>query len=89
LTRDAGWTGALAREDIILQWREVAGAETAQHTRPLSLDDGRLTVECDSTAWAKQLTLMRAQIVSEITRRFPDAGVDAVRFIGPDVPSWK
>ena len=25
----------------------------------------------------------------EIVRRFPDAGVDAIRFIGPDVPSWK
>ena len=32
---------------------------------------------------------MRAQILSEIVRRYPEAGVDAVRFIGPDVPSWK
>ena len=48
-----------------------------------------LTVQADSTAWAKQLQLMRAHILSEIIRRFPEAGVEAIRFIGPDVPSWK
>ena len=30
-----------------------------------------------------------AGIVTEIVRRFPDAGVQTVRFVGPDVPSWK
>ena len=28
-------------------------------------------------------------IVTEIARRFPEAKVENVRFIGPDVPSWK
>jgi len=32
---------------------------------------------------------MRAHILTEITRRFPEAGVETIRFIGPDVPSWK
>ena len=67
----------------------VAGANTAQHTRPVAFADGTLTVQADSTAWAKQLQLMRSQILSEIVRRFPEAGVEAIRFIGPDVPSWK
>ena len=47
------------------------------------------TVQADSTAWARQLQNMRSQILTEIIRRFPDAGVESVRFIGPDVPSWK
>lgn len=89
LTRASGWEPQLARADIVRTWEEVAGAETAQHTRPVALDKGMLTVRADSTAWAKQLQLMRAQILSEIIRRFPEAGVDAIRFIGPDVPSWK
>ena len=89
LTRTAGWNSALAREDLVRTWDDVAGTETAQHTRPVALDAGMLTVQADSTAWAKQLQLMRAQILSEIIRRFPDAGVDSIRFIGPDVPSWK
>lgn len=89
LTREAGWNSQLAREDVVRAWDEVAGADTARHTRPVAFSEGTLTVQADSTAWAKQLQLMRAHILSEIVRRFPEAGVDAVRFIGPDVPSWK
>ena len=89
LTRASGWNSQLAREDLVLQWEQVAGAETAQHASPVALGDGVLTVQCDSTAWARQLTLMRATIVTEIVRRFPEAGVSSIRFVGPDVPSWK
>jgi predicted nucleic acid-binding Zn ribbon protein len=89
LTREAGWNPQLAREDVVRAWAEVAGEDTARHTRPVAFSEGSLTVRADSTAWAKQLQLMRAHILSEIVRRFPEAGVDAVRFIGPDVPSWK
>lgn len=89
LTRQAGWEPQLAREDVVRTWNEVAGENTAQHTRPVAFDRGILTVQADSTAWAKQLQLMRAHILSEIVRRYPEAGVESIRFIGPDVPSWK
>ncbi|TQJ30378.1 DUF721 domain-containing protein [Microbacterium sp. SLBN-146] len=89
LTREAGWDPQLAREDVVRAWDEVAGADTAQHTRPVAFQDGTLTVQADSTAWAKQLQLMRAHILSEIVRRYPEAGVKTIRFLGPDVPSWK
>jgi predicted nucleic acid-binding Zn ribbon protein len=89
LTRDAGWAPQIARADLARTWEVVAGVETARHTSPVALDAGLLTVQADSTAWAKQLQLMRAQVLSEIVRRFPEAGVESIRFIGPDVPSWK
>ncbi|QCQ17492.1 DUF721 domain-containing protein [Microbacterium sp. RG1] len=88
-TKQAGWDPLLARADLVRQWEVVAGEETARHTRPVGLDAGVLTVQCDSTAWAKQLRLMRTHIVTTIAQRFPDAGVQNVRFVGPDVPSWK
>lgn len=89
LTVEAGWSPHLAREDLVRQWAEVAGVDTAAHTRPIGLTDGTLAVQCDSTAWAKQLQLMRSHILTEIVQRFPDARVESIRFIGPDVPSWK
>ena len=89
LTRQSGWDSQLAREDLVLQWEEVTGAEAARHARPVALEGGLLTVQCDSTAWAKNLQLMRAEIVTQLMRRFPDANVQNVRFVGPDVPSWK
>lgn len=89
LTQDSGWDVHLAQEDVVLAWAEIAGAETAARTRPVAFREGTLTIQADSTAWAKQLTLLRAQILTEIMRRYPDAGVQTLRFIGPDVPSWK
>ncbi|MDQ1130011.1 DUF721 domain-containing protein [Microbacterium sp. SORGH_AS_0888] len=88
-TTEVGWEHELSREDLVRRWAEVAGAETAAHTHPVSLERGVLTVRCDSTAWAKQLRLMRAHIVTTIGERFSEAGVEDVRFVGPDVPSWK
>lgn len=89
LTREAGWGQRLSQEELVLRWAEVAGAETAVHTQPVSLADGILTIRCDSTAWAKQLQLMRAHILTRILSDHPEAGVTGLRFIGPDVPSWK
>lgn len=89
LTRESGWDGTLAREDLVLRWRDVAGEETAAHAEPIGMNDGTLLIRCDSTAWAKQLSLLRPQLLSSIVRAHPDAGVQALRFIGPDVPSWK
>nr|WP_223172421.1 DciA family protein [Microbacterium sp. NIBRBAC000506063] len=89
LTRSAGWDSVLAKEEVVLKWADLAGADVAQHSEPVSLERGLLTVRCDSTAWAKNLTYMRAVILTEIGKRYPDAGVENLRFIGPDVPSWK
>ena len=89
LTKDSGWEKTLAAEDLVRQWAELAGADTARHSEPVSLERGVLTVKCDSTAWAKNLQFMRGVIMTEISNRYPDAGVVNLRFIGPDVPSWK
>lgn len=84
-----GWSSPLARSELLASWAELVGPETAEHSTPLSIDEGVLTVSCASTAWATQLRLMRAQIVSRITERYPDAGIESVRFEGPGAPSWK
>ena len=88
LTRQAGWDHQLAQEDLLLKWEDVAGPDTAAHSEPVSLVDGTLTIRCDSTAWTKQLQFMRAQIMTQIQLRHPDARVQSIRFLGPDVPSW-
>ncbi len=89
LTKSSGWDGLIARENVVLRWPEIAGPDVAQHSEPVSLEHGMLTVRCDSTAWAKQLQYMRADILTRITTEHPDAAVENLRFIGPDVPSWK
>ncbi len=89
LAANMGWTSPLARSDLIASWAQIVGDDTAAHSTPVAIDEGVLTVSCDSTAWATQLRLMRVQVVTTIATRFPDAGIESVRFVGPNAPSWK
>ncbi|HWR85314.1 MAG TPA: DciA family protein [Rhodoglobus sp.] len=89
LTAQLGWRSPLAKSELIIEWPTIVGAETAQHAQPAGIEDGVLTVRCDSTAWAQQLRLMRSQVTTQIAKRFPDAGIESVTFLGPDAPSWK
>jgi predicted nucleic acid-binding Zn ribbon protein len=89
LTSRLGWNSSLAKADLLASWADLAGAETALHSEPVGIEDGVLVVRCDSTAWATQLRLMRGQITTSIAQRFPDAGIESVKFDGPNAPSWK
>jgi predicted nucleic acid-binding Zn ribbon protein len=89
LTARLGWSSPLARSELLASWIEIAGTETAEHSAPVGIEEGVLTVRCDSTAWATQLRMMRVQIMNRIVSRYPDAGIDSVRFEGPGAPSWK
>jgi predicted nucleic acid-binding Zn ribbon protein len=89
LAAKLGWNSPLAQADLLSSWADIAGEETAKHSTPIGMDDGLLTVRCDSTAWATQLRLMRVEIATKIAQRHPDAGIEQVRFEGPNAPSWK
>ncbi|WP_253259181.1 DUF721 domain-containing protein [Subtercola boreus] len=89
LTNELGWSGSLAKSDLMLAWSQIAGAETAEHSHPVGITDAVLSVQCDSTAWATQLRHMRTMIMTRIAQEYPDAGIESVRFLAPDAPSWK
>ena len=89
MTRSLGWTSPLARGELLTSWPELVGSDVAAHCEPAGIDEGVLTVQCDSTAWATQLRIMRAEILTTILRRYPDAQVTSIRFTGPGAPSWK
>lgn len=89
LTMQLGWNSPLAQSELLASWSELAGEETANHSTPAGIDDGVLTVHCESTAWATQLRMMRVEIMTHIATRYPDAGIQSIRFQGPNAPSWK
>ena len=68
------WAGSspLAQSDLLAPWAEIAGAETAEALRRRSAStSGVLTVQCESTAWATQLRLMRVEIMTRIVDAVP------------------
>ncbi|MFF2272619.1 DUF721 domain-containing protein [Agromyces sp. NPDC058136] len=89
LSAQLGWTGPLSQHDVLASWAEIVGEDTARHSEAIAIEGGVLQVRCESTAWATQLRLMRTQLVTEIMSRYPGAGVETIRFQGPDAPTWK
>jgi predicted nucleic acid-binding Zn ribbon protein len=89
LTEDLGWTPFLMESDIVGAWPEIVGAEVAARTTPVGVQDGILTVSCESTAWATQLRIMSSQILTKLLETFPESRISQVIFRGPNAPSWK
>jgi predicted nucleic acid-binding Zn ribbon protein len=83
--RSKGWAVHIARATIMDNWSSVVGEDVAAHTMPEIVDD-TLAIQCDSSAWATQLRILRADIATELHNRFPDAGIQQVDVIGPGVP---
>lgn len=89
LTSTMGWDSPMARAELLGDWPGIVGAETAAHAEPVGIEDGVLTVRCDSTAWTQQLNNMRSIVLTRILEQHSAAGIETVRFIGPNTPSWK
>lgn len=86
---DLGWLPELDQAKLLSDWPELVGETTAPHTRVVELRDGLLIVQCDSTAWATELRRMRGPILTRILERYPEAGIEDLRFLAPGAPSWR
>jgi predicted nucleic acid-binding Zn ribbon protein len=89
LVAQRDWDAGLAEGTLFVTWPQVVGPEISEHTKPLSLLDGKLLVQCSSTAWATQLKLVGPSLLERIRSSAPGALVDSLEFIGPHAPSWK
>ncbi|MFM1796948.1 MAG: hypothetical protein RL733_729 [Actinomycetota bacterium] len=86
-TRD--WQKGIAEGNLFTDWRDIVGAEIADHSSPITLYEGKLTIQTSSTAWSTQLRLMNDQILRKIQQSAPGAVVEELNIIGPHAPSWK
>ncbi len=88
LMKTRGWTRPAAEATVFGDWVKVVGADIAAHCRPVKLADGELTVEAESTAWATQLRLLAAKLLSGIAAQVGPNVVTKLRIHGPSAPSW-
>ena len=88
LVKARGWQQPAAEATVFGAWERVVGAEVAQHSRPVKLEDGELTVEAGSTAWATQLRLLAASLLRQIASEVGHNVVRKLHIHGPAAPSW-
>jgi len=89
LVQQRDWNSGLAEGTLFATWPHIVGPEIAEHATPLSLLDGKLLVQCSSTAWATQLNLVSPKLLEQIRSSAPGALVERLEIIGPHAPSWK
>lgn len=62
-------------------WNTVAGEAVRAAASPARLSRGTLTVACDSSVWAQELTLMAPEILERMRDLDPDVAVQRLRFV--------
>jgi predicted nucleic acid-binding Zn ribbon protein len=88
LMKQRGWQRPAAEATVFGAWEKVVGPDIAQHSRPLKLDAGVLTVEAESTAWATQLRLLAGNLLKRIAAEVGHNVVTKLNIHGPAAPSW-
>ena len=89
LVKKRDWTRGLAEGNIFTEWEKVVGNDLATHCKPITLVEGRLTIQASATAWATQLNLMKEDLLKTISSSAPGALVEELYIIGPHAPNWK
>jgi predicted nucleic acid-binding Zn ribbon protein len=88
LVKARGWQQPAAEATVFGAWERVVGPEVAQHSRPVKLENGELTVEARSTAWATQLRLLAGSLLKQIASEVGHNVVRKLHIHGPAAPSW-
>ncbi|HAA78870.1 MAG: DciA family protein [Microbacteriaceae bacterium] len=89
LSETMGWNANIAQAELIEHWADIVGDDVAAHTTPSGCSEDILEIQCDSSAWATQLRLMKSSLLVSLSDRFPHAGISDISVKAPGAPSWK
>ena len=89
LIQDREWQSGIAEGNLFANWENIVGAEIAEHTEPIAILEGVLTIRTSSTAWATQLNLISNDVLASLQASAPGALVEKLSIIGPQGPNWK
>ena len=89
LIQDRDWQNGLAEGSLFSNWENLVGVEISDHSEPITILDGVLTIRTTSTAWATQLNLISGDLLNSLQRSSPGALVESLLIVGPQSPSWK
>ncbi|GAA4541970.1 hypothetical protein GCM10023175_16690 [Pseudonocardia xishanensis] len=86
---DRGWSSRLTDATVLGRWNSLVGPDIADHCTPVSLRDGELVLQAESTAWATQLRTLQRQLLQQLAKAVGPDVVRRIRVTGPQGPSWR
>ncbi len=84
-----GWQRQISLSLVLRRWPELVGQANADHSKPVTYEDGVLVIKCDSTAWATGMRYSASQLVAKLNAELGEQTIKRVDVRGPDAPSWK
>lgn len=84
-----GWVQEVSIGGVIGRWREVVGADIADHCDPETFENNILVVRASSTAWATQIRLLVPQLLAALEREVGQDVVQSITVLGPTGPGFK
>ena len=89
VSMDRGWSSRLTDATVLGRWPQLVGPDVADHCIPVSLRDGELTLQAESTAWATQMRLLTHSVLTRIETEVGAGVVTEITVRGPAAPSWR
>lgn len=86
---DRGWSPRVTDATVLGRWTQLVGSDIADHCTPLSLRDGELVLQAESTAWATQLRTLQRDLLYRLAVGVGRDVVRRIRVVGPSGPSWR
>lgn len=84
-----GWRTRVSAEDVVSRWDEIVGPGIAEHCISVTINGSTLEVSAESTAWATQLRMLQATILSKISKMVGPGVLTQMKITGPRPPSWR
>jgi predicted nucleic acid-binding Zn ribbon protein len=61
-------------------WADTVGAATARVAQPVSENGGVVTIACESSLWANELTMMETDLLEQVNAALGEPAVTRLRF---------
>lgn len=89
IVKDRGWSDRLTDATVLARWPQLVGPEIADHCTPVSLRDGELVLQAESTAWATQLRTLQRRLLTRLAEAVGHDVVRRIRVVGPTGTNWR
>ncbi len=81
LIKKQGMETEINQQKAVDVWGEVVGKKINEHTEPIDVRFGVLTVKTSSPVWRQELQFQKKNIVDSINKKLKKTTIKDVRFI--------
>ncbi len=71
----------LTAAEINKNWEAIVGSTVAEHVHPVSYEKGILTLKADSSVWRQQISLIKSELLDQISENQTTLKVRDLRVI--------